>query len=264
MDKNDSFNSDGLLILAPSLRATRAENGKIGLTEKFIDGVNEFVNRWHGPVRVIIEPSKEISHNLDNVWVDVGALDFELHIVDFTTPEFVKSIKGASVLLGGLSHRQNHIAKKCEENDVACVYTSEYTLKTRLQIVNSSKKSKLQKLKSIIWEVRQEWRQREALRFSRGVQANGMPTFNSYKNLTKNPLLFFDTRTSIDQIVKMENLANRLDYFQRDQSIRLAYSGRLASMKGVSDLPIVAEKLRNMGCSFQAYNSRRWRFEIVA
>ena len=58
---------DDLLVLMPILTAQRFPDGSLGLTAKFVNGVEEYLKYWNARVRVLMEPSEKISTNLDNV-----------------------------------------------------------------------------------------------------------------------------------------------------------------------------------------------------
>ena len=243
--------NDGLLVLMPTLTARQFPDGLLGLTTKFVDGVEEYLKYWNGPIRLLIEPSEQNSENLDNIRVRPDSLPFEIAIVDFTSPTLREHLRGASVVFCGASHRQNHIAALCRSLGLPCVYGAEYSLKTRMQIVESETPSLYKRVRRYAWTARQELFQRAAIRRATGVQCNGTPTYDAYRELTELPHLFFDTRTRAAAVLSEATLQARLQRFQRGGKIRLAFTGRLDRMKGTDTLPAIASALKGSGLEFE-------------
>jgi glycosyltransferase involved in cell wall biosynthesis len=130
------------------------------------------------------------------------------------------------------------------------VYGTEYSLKTRRQIINAETGNPLLRARRHLWEWNQERRQRKAIRAATGVQCNGTPTFEAYRALNRNPLLFFDTRTTRDMVIRENDLRQRLAGLGSSRPLRLAFSGRLNRMKGAHYLPRIAERLRSLSVDF--------------
>ena len=241
---------NGTLVLLPSLRAVVGDDGRIGLTKKFVEGMTQWVEHWDGPVRVIIEPTPDASTDLDHALVDPTSLPFALEVGSYTSDDFVRFLRGASIVAASCSYRQNHVAQACQKLGVACVYGSEYTLATRLQIIDADTRNPLLKLRRYLWEWNQERRQTDAIRQATGIQCNGTPTYDAYRSLNRRPLLFFDTRTTEDMVIHRESLESRLVQLSQKKPLRLAFSGRLEPMKGVAHLPRIAHELRELGVPF--------------
>lgn len=240
-----------VLVLMPTLGAAVFADGTIGLTAKFVDGVDEYIKYWNGRVRVLMEPSKETSVNLDNVRLKPASLSFELKIVDFMSDELAEHLRDAAIVHCSASHRQNHIADLCNSIGVASVYGTEYSLRTRMQIIGSEASPMTAKLRRSAWAIRQELRQRRAIGRATGVQCNGTPTFDAYARLSRNPHLYFDTRTRAVDLIAPDRLEARLAELGRAKKLRLVFSGRLDRMKGTNALPAIAEALRKQGVDFE-------------
>jgi colanic acid/amylovoran biosynthesis glycosyltransferase len=156
------------------------------------------------------------------------------------------------VVLGGPFATLRGLSAACRARGVPCVYNTEYSLTTRVQIVQSSVKNPLRKLRKFVWEVTEEyWHLRNELRLADGVQCNGTPTFEAYKQLTPSPLLYFDNRVTADEVVSDVDLARANQRRCAGGQLRLAFSGRLNAMKGAGDLVSLAAALRDRGVAFQ-------------
>ncbi len=248
---NNGQKTDGLLVLLPCLRAPRLGRGTFGLTKKFVDGVSQYLEYWNGPVRVLVEPSVEVSNNLDNVTVVSSSLGFETQLVEFEADRLRPLVSQASMVHAAASYRQNDVSTLCNDLGVPCVYSCEYSLKTRLQIVRANTKHPIVRVRRYLWEWQQERRQRLAISRAIGVQCNGTPAFESYRNVNANPLLYFDTRATREMLLPRPALERRLETLRETRPLRLAFSGRLDAMKGVQHLPALAQQLMRRGVDFR-------------
>lgn len=242
---------DDLLVLMPTLTAQRFPDGSLGLTTKFVDGVEEYLKYWSGRVQVLMEPSEKKSANLDNARFRLESLPFEVEIVDYTSPELGRHLEEAAIVHCAASHRQNRVADLCLSLCVPCVYGTEYSLRTRMQIVDSGTSSKLLRIRRYVWAAHQELRQRRAIEHAAGVQCNGTPTFDAYKRISPRPHLFFDTRTRRADLISETLLEARIERLMRGEKLRLAFTGRLARIKGAHILPAIADALRSRGVAFE-------------
>jgi glycosyltransferase involved in cell wall biosynthesis len=131
------------------------------------------------------------------------------------------------------------------------VYVSENSLRTRLQWVRAEFGNPLLRLRRLVWETRSEIMMRRAISKASGLQCNGTPTFEAYKRLNSNPLLYFDSRVSRDLIVTVMEFEQRKRELLANRPLRLAFSGRLAASKGADHLVAVADELRRLGVAFR-------------
>ncbi|MDP9045853.1 MAG: glycosyltransferase [Pseudomonadota bacterium] len=212
---------------------------------KFLDGMAAYVERWPGKVTVLVR-SGTPARGMDDVTVRPGELGFEL-VVDGDLREMVSR---HAVVLGAAGREQAHVAALCKKASVPCVYVTEYTLLTRLQIVFAGTRNPLLRARRSFWEWRTERMMRRALRRSAGAQCNGTPTFRSYKHIVPSPLLFFDTRSSSADMAQDAELEARLAQLMGNAPLRLAFSGRLAPMKGADHLIDVARALSARGVAY--------------
>ena len=240
-----------ILKVVPSLRALRSPNGSIVLTRKFIDGVNEFQKVWDGPVAVYMMPRKNEPGQIDDV--NVWPKDLSFHLEVLSLKDIVRAIiadPSSTVLLSLDDFRQSGLGAICQRNGVACAYISEYTLATRKQIIDATTGSRLLRVRRKFWEENEEKKRRAALLSATGLQCNGTPTFDSYRDLCADTILFFDTRVTEDLLATEEEVSWRASRLSADRPLKLLFSGRLAPMKGAMQLLDVAKELRRMSADF--------------
>ena len=238
------------LVVLPSLQAVVEADGRVVVTQKFVDGMLEYAKQWDGPVTAIIEPTTERSNNLDNVAVVPAALDFGLQVMPFRDPRLTPILADAAVVMGGTDFRQNHLAPLCKSLGTPFVVTTEYTLTTRKQIIAAETVNTVVKWRRYWWERRQEAANRRSVRLASGVQCNGLPTYLEYRELNPDTMLYFDTRTTYDMLPSQDRLERRLATLLSGAPLRLVFSGRLIGMKGADHLPAFAAELRRLGVPF--------------
>lgn len=240
------------LVVAPSLPAGTGRPNQIRLTSKFVSGMRSYVDQWDGPVTLLIEPDpNEHSVNLDDVWVSTGDLPFQVVLASFDSADARRTMTGAGVVMGGPDHRMNHAAATCARAGVPFVMVTEYSLQTRLQIVDADDLVFWRRWRRRQWAVRQEKAIVASIRQAAGLQCNGTPTYEAYRELNPNTLLYFDSRVSPEMIPAEPGLAGRGLAFSPQRPLRLAFSGRLSSMKGADHLVKVAAALRDLGVAFR-------------
>jgi colanic acid/amylovoran biosynthesis glycosyltransferase len=240
------------LLLAPSLTAGIARQGVIRLTAKFISGMRAYVDLWGEPVTALIEPDQHgNSGNLDDVWIRPDELPFQTVVTRFDSELARKTMMDAGVVLGGPDPRMNHAATTCASAGVPFVMVTEYSLKTRLQIVDADRPVFWRRWRRRQWEIGQERATIASIRKAAGLQCNGTPTFEAYREMNPNTLLYFDNRVSKEMIATEPALASRNLVFSAQRPLRLAFSGRLSPMKGADHLVRVAASLRQQGVPFR-------------
>lgn len=239
------------LVVLPSLGAQRSSDGSIRLTGKFVSGLEMTADHWDGPVEVLIqEDDAAHSGNLDDVWVRQEDLPFQVTIAGFQSAEARAVIARAAVVQGGADHNLNHMPAWCAELGARYVMVSEYTLRTRWQIIDAEKMNPLVAWRRKVWAWRQERANQAAVKASAGVQCNGTPTFDAYRPLNERAMLYFDSRVTPDMLPAAPRLARRAAPWTSGDPLRLAFSGRLNRMKGADHLPLVARALRDRQVPF--------------
>jgi glycosyltransferase involved in cell wall biosynthesis len=146
--------------------------------------------------------------------------------------------------------RQLGIARECRSRGVPYVYVSEYNLRTRQQIVDATTTNPLKRMRRRLWERGQERKRRRALAGAVGLQCNGTPTYEDYKAICSDTLLFFDTRVTAAMLASEGEVWQKYAAWTAGRPLRLLFSGRLVAMKGVMDLISVARELKKLKVDF--------------
>jgi colanic acid/amylovoran biosynthesis glycosyltransferase len=239
------------LLVLPSMDIGQAADGRIRLTEKFVTGMQMYLDQWHGSVAVLAQQDASAhSGNLDDAWYRPGDLPFQVTVAPFDSTAAHQVIAGAAVVQGGADHRLGHMPALCAALGARYVFVSEYTLRTRWQIIDAEKLHPLVAWRRKLWAWRQERVNVAAVKASAAVHCNGTPTFDAYQPLNAQSLLYFDSRVTPDMLPEVPRVAVHPPAWSPSSPMRLAFSGRLNAMKGADHLVLVARELRVLGVPF--------------
>lgn len=239
------------LAIIPSLPVRFVAPDKVLLTQKFVEGMVQYAKLWDGPLTANMHPNpSSTTGNLDDAVFELNELPFEIRCAPFPSDRFFSGLADADAVMLGGDHRLANLTKWCREHGKKAIYLTEYSLKTRLQIVDAEVRNPLIRWRKYVWEWRQERRNQRSVAVADAVQCNGTPTFENYRQYNRNTLLFLDSRVTSDMLADAPTLAARQKTLADSGCIRLAYSGRLNAMKGADDLIEVARLLDLMGVPF--------------
>lgn len=236
--------TDTTLVVVSPLRGFLRPNGKIILTKKFIEGMNLYRGLWDGPILHLCEPADRESNNLDNIEIDRFSPSFRTLCAPIDDDLLRSVLPADSLVVASVGEHFNSVSSVCKEIGISCVYITEYSLRTRHQIISEYQRGVVHGAWQKLRQVQQEIAQRKAISIADGVQCNGLPTYRAYKHLSPNPHLFFDTRTEVEMLATRDQIEKRSFDLEMGRKLRLVFSGRLTLMKGVDDLLDVASHLR--------------------
>jgi colanic acid/amylovoran biosynthesis glycosyltransferase len=242
---------DVTLVVISPLPGLLRKPDRVVLTQKFVDGIRLYHRLWQGPILHICEPAVTLTDSLDSIEISLREPEFETVCCDFSESSLAKNIPSEAVVLVAAGEQFNHVSALCRAKNVRCVYVTEYSLQTRLQIADEYHSNIVRRLWAKARQVKQEFAQRRAIKRADGTQCNGVPTYQAYKGLNSRPLLFFDSRIEADMLANEATIERKAVRRRTDGKLRLAFTGRLNLMKGVDDLPRVGAQLKRMGVSFE-------------
>jgi len=238
------------LMIVPSVPVWQM-NGDVFFDRKFHDGILSYCDNWDGTVHLIMRIAESKPPEFGLVVYDAGIFPAELIVVEEGDEVLTEHLKKANVVLASGDNFKNlHLSAITKKLGVKTIYDIENILETRFQIINLSDVSQWQKVKSLVWNVLTEVKRRKAFRLADGIQANGMPAYKAYSKQVGNSLLYFDSRNGENANVTEIELAVRLAELDENRPLRLGFSGRLITMKGVGHLIEMAQILRHKSLPF--------------
>lgn len=240
------------LAIVPALRGYVVAPGRVRLTQKFVEGMTKYAELWPGKVIAVMLPDTAAeSGNLDDREYDTDELSFEVRIASAGNMALVEALADADAVMLSTDHRLPKLTQWCKGKGKKTVFLTEYTFATRCQIIRANSRNPLLRLRRYIWEAQQELNTRRNVSVADALQCNGTPTFDAYRELNPNALLFFDSRITDSMLNNDAALRSRFRQLQNGAPIRLAFSGRLIAMKGADHLLDVARNLRAAGVPFR-------------
>jgi colanic acid/amylovoran biosynthesis glycosyltransferase len=226
-------------------------DGTFTLTRKFADGMRAYVDRWNGPVMAVMHPQESVTDNLDNIRIAQNELGFRVQAVPFGSNALRELVRRAGFVHWGPHHLAGDLGEVLSLSRVPNVYSTEYALKTRMQIVNANVSNPVRRLRKYVWELGEERRMRRSVSLADGFEANGTPTYDAFGSYSRRKLLYFATWMRGKDFIEDAELEARLDHLtQVGRPLRLVFSGRLIPMKGVLDLISFADALHQRRVAF--------------
>jgi glycosyltransferase involved in cell wall biosynthesis len=238
------------LVLLMSLGASRGPRGGLVVTQKYLNGAAEYARRWPGHVTSLAIPCQTLSTDMDHIEALPDELTMGLELRPDSTQALGERLRSAAVVLAFLSPQEAPTAQLCRELGVPLVFYSEFSLNTELQIVAASTKNPFRRWRKSYWHRRAESIRIRALTEAAGLQCSGTPTYDSYRELNRDVMLFFDNRVPAGDVITNGELEARLSGLGTGTPLRLVFGGRFIAMKGVMHLPEVAHELRALGVDF--------------
>jgi colanic acid/amylovoran biosynthesis glycosyltransferase len=248
------MNAPDELILLPSLRARVGANGNVLLTQKYLDGAAAYARAWPGPVTSLFRPSNATSWDMDVVEIEPGNYSGDGHAVEMFPSDshaLEARLANAALVFPFLAPSEEGTLAICRRLQVPVVFGTEYSSATERQIIDSETRNPLLRWRRKHWAAQAERVRLQMLPHAAGVQCSGTPTYDVYRQHNGNPLLFFDNRVPLADVLSDHEILQKTQAMQTSVPLRLVFGGRLIAMKGVMDLPEVAAELRRLGVDFQ-------------
>jgi len=233
------------LAIVTSIYGSR-DGSKLILDNKAVEGFKLYAEYWPGEVIWLLvlrdePPSYSSSYDAEN-------LPFKVVEVNADCSDVIQKIPKDSLLIAGADNFNCFfLASVIPER---LVYIIEYTIRTRFDILRSSTKPFLKKLRSAVWEILTEIKRRRAIAAASGLQCNGLPSYQLYGPRSRNAMQYFDTRLSKSWCIENTALLAKQNRMRNGAPLHLAFSGRLNRMKGAHYLPSLINYLEAAGLDF--------------
>ncbi len=229
------------------------------IDRKFHTGMQEYVRRLHRPLACLLPrmPPSRVTNAATMEFVPHAEMPYRVHVLSGPNPEaediptLERALDETALAYIGDSTRLNlTIAEMCRDRGVPYVATSEYTLRTVLDIMRGETRSPLRR---VVRELRARVSNRSRLELvanAAEIHANGYPTYLELADVNPRRMLFFDTRATAEDIISEPAVLRRLDSLNH-RPPRLLYSGRYHKMKGALDVVRTGIELFRRGVKFK-------------
>jgi len=198
------------------------DGSHIRLSAKTLSGLEHFARYWPGDVVHVTDTTGFGSHQvLGTRTAQVDELGYATVFADDRV-EAIHQLR-PDVVLTTLAMSELPLMEGLR---VPWVAITEYDLKTRFEWARAERSGRLPSPRHTAFLLRLERRYRRALRRAAGIQANGWPSYATYRGLANSPLLFFDSRIS-------EHMLELASGKRDDDALTLAFSGRWIRPKGI-------------------------------
>ncbi len=238
------------LLLLPSLRAKLGPNGGLVLTRKYMNGAAEYAKHWPGPVTTLAYLVDQLSDDMDHAEFMPGDGETGLEARPTDPEAQAERLARGAVALAFLSPNEAETARICQRIGLPLVFTSEYSPRTERQIIDAEVTNPLRRWRRKLWAAGAERSRQATLKIAAGLQCSGVPTFDLYRPLQPDSLLFFDNRVPEADVISETALAAKAVAVMEGRPLRLVFGGRLIAMKGVREIPKVAGELARLGVPF--------------
>lgn len=238
------------LILLPVLSASERPDGRLFLTQKYLDGAAEYAKNWPGRVTTLARVTTQPVRDLDPAEVILGQGPNGIEIRPRDGNQLAVRLKGAAGVMAFLGPEEAATLDLCNRIEVPVVFISEYAPRTERQIVDAEVSNPIIRVRRKIWLRGAERTRRRMLSKSAGLQCSGTATYDLYRSLQPNSLLFFDNRVRAADVLSDDGLKHKVSEIMTNRPLRLVFGGRLAAMKGVRDLPRFAKALHDLNIPF--------------
>lgn len=242
--------NDPELILLPVLSASADTDGRLFLTQKYLDGAAEYAKSWPGPVTTLARVTNQPIRDLDPAEVTLGKGPNHIEIRPQDPEKLASRLMDAAGVMAFLGPEEATMLRLCNRMEVPVVFVSEYSPKTERQIVDTEVSNPVIRFRRKVWLQGAERKRQKMLHKAAGLQCSGTPTYDLYRPLQPNALLFFDNRVRQADILSDAALSRKISDVLSDRPLRLVFGGRLAEMKGVFDFPLIAKALIKLGVPF--------------
>ena len=229
------------------------------IDQKFHTGMKEYVRRLWRPLACILPrmfPS-EAAGTMGMEFVPYSDMPYQVHVISAQSPGpedgpiLERVLDDTALAYIRDSTRLDYlIARMCRERSIPYVVTSEYTLRTVLDIMRAGTRSALRRG---VRELGARIDNRSRLQLvvhAAEVHANGYPTYAELAKTNPRRVLFFDTRAVSADLVSREAIVRRVESLD-NRPPRLLFSGRYHRMKGALDVVKTGIELLRRGVKFR-------------
>lgn len=212
------------LVLMPILKAHRTAQGRLVVTQKYLDGATEYAKSG----RDRLSAFSSFRTSLRRTWTMSRLTGRTAHTGSSFCRDRQQSLRNDLNPLLWLSVRlrqKKSRPRSCATGSACRLSVSEYTLKTEWQIIDAQGANPIVTMRRKQWAWKTERVRRRLIRLSAGLQCNGTPTFDAYRPICPDAFLYFDNRVREADVITPQELRRKADRLRQGAPLRLVFGG---------------------------------------
>ncbi len=241
---------EDVLVLGMGYRPFVLDDRTLAMSNKYLEVMTEFGNRWPGEVRYQLEVGSrrlldmEVEIDIDDLPVNAVLFDrAKVCAADF--PPMAMCLMPLETGIAGLHHIISHPSLRLLRG-------SDYPPGIARQIILLTEGRSLKgKIGGLLWVEKERRRQIRDVKEAAGIQSNQFATYDYFERWARDRLAFIDTRIRDGEPADDGDMAARRARYQRGEPLHLCFSGRLDPMKSPLDIAEIARSLRERGVPFR-------------
>lgn len=222
-----------LAVVIPG-RQPNASDGRVKIARKTLTGMAAYQERWPGEVVMVgLDAGDDGNVGLGAEWVHAQDLPFRLHVAGDLGDALAAA--RADIILA--PHHPDF--RGVFDTSVPAALTSEIPARDAAIPPLEDGPALSARARIVAGSVRYEWQLRSMVKRAAGLQCNGWSAWEAYSRFSADPMLFYDTRLTREQVDAASGDDRTL---LPDGRVRIAFSGRYVTGKG----PMYAVRLHDV------------------
>ncbi|PPG42714.1 glycosyltransferase [Pseudoclavibacter sp. RFBA6] len=219
------------------------KDGKLGIFAKSMTGLAEYAERWPGELLVSsLEAPRLVEETNRSKWED-DPLAAKLTFVPQLDPAGLEQL-GTDLVLHSVV---GPLSATLLDRDFRVVFTDDWSPEVRLEVGLVTSKGILDRARIRAGAIRRTRRLDALAARADGFQCNGHSAYEHYRGVNSSTHMFFDHRMRAEDIAS----ARDRDVWSGGRPLRIAYSGRLTEIKGVTHIAPFVTELERRGIDFE-------------
>jgi colanic acid/amylovoran biosynthesis glycosyltransferase len=228
------------------------EGGDFIVDRKFHEGMSYYASNFEERIATVHPRWPGSPKIMDMVRVPVSELPYDVLLIDVDyhrrpMPQSQHALEqriASAELVVGQDFGAAEIARRL---GVPYIMIVEYDLGTQIVETTIDQTNPLRRLvRTLRTTVDFYRRQRADIKGAHSIHCNGYPIYHQIEKWHPDRLLYLDSRISPSSVIDEQSLERRLSGLSK-RRVRLLFSGRYESLKGVSDVVAVAAECQRRG-----------------
>ena len=235
------------LIILPPVGVLRRSHGNWQVPRRWLQGMRAYARCWPGQLSVFANAVDQEFHQGHLDAETVRELPFGVH-VDAAPDDAATSIsQSESVVLAHRGRSAIPYVHALFRAGVPVVLDLVKPPRVRRAIIRVESPNFLRRWRRYVYSWNTDRRFQGFIPRARALQCKGIPSQVAYGGQNADVLAYFDNRLATEDAATDADLQARARRLRDGARLELVYAGRMATIKGVTDLPDVMKAVRDLG-----------------